>query len=161
MGKGPTGYSISELSDSGSEVAGEPWRETLATRRFPSWNANRETPDREPHHTPLAPARPRIGDADYNPQHFPLPTHVKIRLMQTLNIAELRKERDALTKRLAALDHLLEAVDSFDVAGNKKPGRPKGTQRKLSAKARRNIALGQKKRREAEAAAKKKAEKSA
>jgi hypothetical protein len=82
--------------------------------------------------------------------------------MQTLNIAELRQERERLTKRIAALDHLLDAVDSFDGSGKRgRPGRPKGARRKLSSKARRNIALGQKKRREAEAAAKKKAEKSA
>jgi len=66
--------------------------------------------------------------------------------MQTLNIAELRQERDALTKRLAALDKLLDAVDSFDGAGGrKKPGRPKGKS-SMSAKGRAAIALAQKKR---------------
>ncbi len=37
--------------------------------------------------------------------------------MQTLNIAELRKEREALTKGVAALDKLLDAVDSFAGTG--------------------------------------------
>jgi len=68
------------------------------------------------------------------------------RRMQTLNIAELRQEREQLKKRLAALDHLLEAVDSFDGAGGgKKPGRPKGKSG-MSAAGRAAIARAQKKR---------------
>jgi hypothetical protein len=37
--------------------------------------------------------------------------------MQTLNTADLREEREALTNHLAALDKLLDAVDPFDGAG--------------------------------------------
>jgi hypothetical protein len=62
--------------------------------------------------------------------------------MQTLNIAELRKEREALTKRLQALDTLLDAVASFDGGGKKKPGRPKGN-RTISKAGRARIAAAQ------------------
>jgi hypothetical protein len=80
--------------------------------------------------------------------------------MQTLNIAELRKEREALTKRVAALDKLLDAVDSFDgTDGRKKPGRPKGKSH-MSAKGRAAIARAQKKRWAKVKAAKKAAAKS-
>jgi hypothetical protein len=65
--------------------------------------------------------------------------------MQTLNIADLRKEREALTRRVAALDKLLDAVDSFDGTGGKKLGRPKGKSG-MSAAGRAAIARAQKKR---------------
>ena len=79
--------------------------------------------------------------------------------MQILNIAELRKEREALTNRVAALDKLLDAVDSFDGTGGKKPGRPKG-KGGMSAKGRAAIARAQKKRWAKVKAAKKAAAKS-
>lgn len=66
--------------------------------------------------------------------------------MQTLNIAELRQEREQLTKRIRQLDVLLDAVAAFDgTGGRKKPGRPKGKSH-MSAAGRVAIARAQKKR---------------
>ena len=77
--------------------------------------------------------------------------------MKTINVAELRQERDRLTKGLETLKQLLGLVDALDGVATKKPGRPAGTKRKLSPEALRRIRLGQKKRRERERAAKKSA----
>jgi len=72
--------------------------------------------------------------------------------MKIISVTALRSEREQLTQRIAAIDKLLTAVDAF--GGHKKPGRPR-KRRKLSAKALRNIRIGQKKRRQKEAEAKK------
>jgi hypothetical protein len=79
--------------------------------------------------------------------------------MNTLDISELRKEREALSKRLASLDSLLDAVASFDGSG-KRPGRPKGKRSHMSAAGRARIAAAQRKRWAKVKAAKKAAAKS-
>ena len=75
--------------------------------------------------------------------------------MKTINVAELRQERVALTKRIETINQLLGLVDALDGVGPKKPGRPAGTKRKLSPEALERIRQGQKKRRAKERAAKK------
>lgn len=80
--------------------------------------------------------------------------------MKTIKVAELRQERDRLTKRIDTINQLLTLVDSLDGVASKKPGRPAGTRRKLSPEALERIRQGQKKRRAKERAAKKAAGKS-
>jgi hypothetical protein len=64
--------------------------------------------------------------------------------VKTINVLELRQEREQLTKRIEQLDTLLAAVDAFDGTATKKAaGRPKGRGH-MSAAGRRRIQLAQK-----------------
>jgi len=46
--------------------------------------------------------------------------------VKTINVVELRQERERLSKRIEQLDTLLAAVDAFDGTAPKRAGRPKG-----------------------------------
>jgi hypothetical protein len=65
--------------------------------------------------------------------------------VKTINILELRQERERLSKRIEQLDTLLAAVDAFDGTASKKAGRPRG-KGKMSAEGRERIREAQKKR---------------
>jgi hypothetical protein len=63
--------------------------------------------------------------------------------VKTINVLELRQEREQLTKRIEQLDRLLAAVDAFDGTGPKKAaGRPRG-RGKMSAEGRAAIVRAQ------------------
>jgi hypothetical protein len=53
--------------------------------------------------------------------------------MQTLDISQLRQERERLAKRIQQIDVLLDAVAAFDGSGPKKAGRPRGKGRMSAA----------------------------
>ena len=65
--------------------------------------------------------------------------------MRTLDIDQLRREREQLTKRIQQLDVLLAAVAAFDGTAPKKAGRPRGKGR-MSAAGRAAIVRAQKER---------------
>jgi hypothetical protein len=66
--------------------------------------------------------------------------------VKTINVLELRQEREQLTKRIEQLDTLLAAVDAFDgTAPKKAAGRPKG-RGNMSAAGRAAIVKAQKER---------------
>jgi len=63
--------------------------------------------------------------------------------VRTINVVDLRQERDRLTKRLETLNQLLGLVDSLNGIAHKKAGRPKGGKGQMSPEGRERIRQAQ------------------